>query len=189
MSSPEVISNRVKELEEENKILKQLLITRDSSALWHKTRMDIRLILERLTKELIDFNTKQIVWGDKSDVLFDTTFRPGQETAHLLDEWKLILGKYKRAVNEKAALHKRVSDAGKALQKKELEWIDPCVDQFVFSKNMTPKQRKKLIKKCKKDDEIAIEAKANFDALLEEWEVIYGDLQDCIDQLENIREP
>ncbi|CAL8120165.1 unnamed protein product [Orchesella dallaii] len=186
MSEMESVSNRKKELEEENKMLKQFLITQGSSAIYYKIRLDVRLVHERVSNGLKEFAETQERWVDRSTGLFKTIFESdcSAESMLLYEQWQLILKKYKTLKKNRDNFLRRLERALNNFQKTEATWSDTAVELYDFAQKMSPKQRKKLIKKCRNNEDIARQTWARFETVEKDWCDIQADLQDCLDQVE-----
>ncbi|CAL8120163.1 unnamed protein product [Orchesella dallaii] len=187
MSSKAGGSNRLKTLEEENTMLKQLTTTWTSSRLFHKTRYEIRIILERIASGLAEFSGYQKQW-EGSYEKFETSFEPGQdnESFALFEQWKLVRDKYELVKTEKETFYERFQTTLGDFNKKSDKWTDPGAEQFEFAQRMTMKQRKKLVKECEPNEKFSLEASTAFEAFGKEWDGIEADVEDCLKQAKKI---
>ncbi|CAL8120153.1 unnamed protein product [Orchesella dallaii] len=189
MSSVEGGTKKMKGHEDEMVLLKQFMTARESIHLLCKTRLDVRLLHENITDEFLQFATQQVQWLDLATELFDKIVKPDQENMsfQLFEDWKLIRDKYDAVKKDKEDLQLRLNGAILEFKEKEKQLVDPGkVDQFVFVQTMSTKQRKKLLKVCKNNEDIVGEEMTKFETFKEEWEAIKVDMNCCIQQLEKL---
>ncbi|CAL8120151.1 unnamed protein product [Orchesella dallaii] len=188
MASVKGVTNKMKEvrLEEENQLLRQWMITLESSSRWYNAGFETRMIFSKVMDEFEEFDDNQAKWNNRSTELRETISKPCSCNNSLLQQFKLACNMLKRVQKEKNNFLKCFQSALEYFVSKEAKWTDPAVLQFESFQEMSSKKRKKLLKKCKSDDEIVQETMTTFNNLKDDWNVIKVELEECMERFEKM---
>ncbi|CAL8120161.1 unnamed protein product [Orchesella dallaii] len=150
MTSKADIEKSLKELSDKLAMGQQVLILKESTALWLQTRLESLDLDEKITIELIEFIHEQI----RCNNLLIKLFLPStSDRSHLMEQWRLVRDKLEVLDKDKKNFLVRYKLTLADFQTKDAEWSNPSeVEDLEFEQEMSPTQREELIKTCNMND-------------------------------------